>query len=47
MCIRDRCRDAYLDIKIIQPEGKKVMKSEDYLRGVDVKNLKLLTNLQA
>lgn len=45
--LKIKCRDAYLDIKIIQPEGKKVLKSEDYLRGVDVKNLKLLTNLQA
>jgi len=38
--------DGYLEIRRLQPEGKKVMKAEEFLRGVDIKSFTILTNPQ-
>ena len=40
--LKIKCRDTYLDLKTIHPEGKKVMKIEEYLRGVDGQLIRVL-----
>ncbi len=36
--------DGYIEIRKLQPEGKRVMKADEFLRGIDIHSLLLVTN---